>query len=130
MCILLSFIVVGIVSYSREISIRNQFISDQEFIQTNLKLRKQLSGLIHGYSKTMADLDSPLEKSIYAVKILLASPSMSAEDLQTLHLILSLLNSTSLTVPDLNAQIKSGEIDLDDEEKVRIDYYSQTEMGH
>ena len=118
--IILTCITICIISFIREKNIRNQFISDHEFLKTNLKLKQQLSGLLNGYSKKIADLDSPIEKAIYAIKSLLASPSMTAENLQTLHLILACLNSTNIMTPELINQMKAGSIEMDEEQKVYL----------
>lgn len=114
----LTLIIVSIMSYKQEKAMRYQFISDQQFLTINMKLHDQLSGLIKGYSNKIADLDSPLEKAIYGIKSLLASPSMSIEHLQTLQLILACLNSTNILTPDFDSQMRTGGIDVTDEQKV------------
>jgi hypothetical protein len=63
-------------------------------------------------------LDSPLEKAILAVKLLLASSNISTSHIRILHTILQYLNSSHLMTPDLYQQVKSGDVVMDKEQQV------------
>jgi hypothetical protein len=117
-CLFLTCIATLLLSYNLEKSMRLQFLSDRQFLNINQKLHDQLFGLLNGYSTKIADLDSPLEKAIYGIKALLASPDMSPSNLQTLQLILACLNSTNMFAPDFASQLKAGTIELPEEQRV------------
>lgn len=107
-------------SYTTEWNNRLQFLSNQQLIIFNSKLQRQLRGLEHSYSTTIADLESPLEKAIASIKLLLASPHITGSQIRILHEILVCLNSSHLMAPDLYHQVTSGEVVMDKEEEVRV----------
>jgi hypothetical protein len=106
-------------SYTTEWNNRLQFLSNQQLIIFNSKLQRQLRGLEHSYSTTIADLESPLEKAIASIKLLLASPHITGSQIRILHEILVCLNSSHLMAPDLYHQVTSGEVVMDKEEEVK-----------
>jgi hypothetical protein len=105
-------------TYTTEWNNRLQFLSNQQLIIFNSKLQKQLKGLEHTYCSKIADLESPLEKAITSIKLLLASPQISGSQIRILHEILVCLNSSHLMAPDLYHQVTSGEVVMDKEEEV------------
>ncbi|KAJ3273736.1 cAMP-specific 3',5'-cyclic phosphodiesterase 4D [Terramyces sp. JEL0728] len=105
------------IAYTIEWNNRIQFISNQNFVMMNTKLQRQLRGLESTFHSRMADLDSPLEKAILGVKLLLASPHITGTQIRTLHMILQCLNSSNLMAPDLYQQVKNGEVLMDKEQQ-------------
>ncbi|KAJ3053618.1 hypothetical protein HK102_011676, partial [Quaeritorhiza haematococci] len=113
----LACVVTAFISYDTERTFRLNYLSDQRFLTINSKLHKQLSSLQKSYTNRIADLDSPLEKAIYGLKVLMASPYVSAEHLKTLDMIMGCLNSPNLLAPDLDQQVKRGQVEVDDEQE-------------
>ncbi|KAJ3020337.1 hypothetical protein HKX48_000950 [Thoreauomyces humboldtii] len=111
--------VIAFISYDVERNLRLQYLSDQRFLSINVKLRKQLKGLQKGFESRIADLDSPLEKAIYGLRCLMANPSVGAEHLKTLTMIMSCLSLPNLLAPDLDQQVMRGQVQVDDEQEVR-----------
>ncbi|KND00117.1 uncharacterized protein SPPG_04459 [Spizellomyces punctatus DAOM BR117] len=109
--------VICFIAYDVERNLRLQYLSDQRFLSINVKLRKQLKGLQKGFESRIADLDSPLEKAIYGLRCLMASPSVGAEDLKTLNMIMACLNAPNLLAPDLDQQVKRGQVEVDAEQE-------------
>lgn len=118
----LAALVICFISYDVERNLRLQYLSDQRFLSINVKLRKQLKGLQKGYESRIADLDSPLEKAIYGLRCLMANPSVGAEHLKTLNMIMGCLSSPNLLAPDLDQQVMRGQVEVDDEQEVRLEY--------
>ncbi|KAJ3050263.1 cAMP-specific 3',5'-cyclic phosphodiesterase 4D [Rhizophlyctis rosea] len=113
----LASLVICFIAYDVERNFRMQYLSDQRFITINSKLKKQLKGLQRTYVSRIADLDSPLEKAIYGIKYLMASPYVSAEHLKTMDMVMGCLNSPNLMAPDLDQQVKRGQVEVDDEQE-------------
>lgn len=107
-------------AYTIELNNRLQFLSRQQLIIFNSKLQTQLRGLEHTYSSTIADLESPLEKAIATIKLLLASAHISGTQIRLLHEVLVCLNSSHLMTPDLYQQVTSGGVVIDKEEEVHL----------
>lgn len=110
-------------SYLNEWGQRLTFLSAQKLIIYNNKLQRQLQGLEASYTNRIADLESPLEKAIIGVKLLLTSPAITGAQIRILHDILLCLNSSNLTAPDLYKQIKTGGVLIDKEEEVSSGIY-------
>jgi hypothetical protein len=108
-------------SYLNEWGRRLTFLSSRKLIIYNHKLQKQLKGLETSYANRIADLESPLEKAINGVKLLLTSPSITGAQIRILHEILLCLNSSNLTAPDFYKQIKNGGVLINKEEKVGLE---------
>ena len=116
--VVLAMLFLCALTYITEWNNRLQFLSNQQLIIFNSKLQRQLKGLEHSYSSSIADLESPLEKAITCIKLLLASPQISGSQIRILHEILLCLNSSHLMAPDLYNQVISGEVVIDKEEEV------------
>ncbi|KAI8915225.1 hypothetical protein DFJ77DRAFT_360029 [Powellomyces hirtus] len=114
----LASLVICFIAYDVERNLRLQYLSDQRFLSINVKLRKQLKGLQKGFESRIADLDSPLEKAIYGLRCLMANPSIGAEHLKTLTMIMSCLSLPNLLAPDLDQQVMRGQVQVDDEQEV------------
>ena len=84
----------------------------------NFQMINQLQGLEISYSHNIADLDSPLEKAIMSLKALLASQTVTAEQIGILQQTLYYLNSSHLLAPDLYTQVQEGGVLLDKEQQV------------
>ncbi|KAJ3304808.1 cGMP-inhibited 3',5'-cyclic phosphodiesterase B [Kappamyces sp. JEL0829] len=105
------------IAYTMEWNSRLQFISNQKLIILNSKLQRQLKGLENTFSSRIADLESPLEKAIAGIKLLLASSHITGSQIRILHEILICLNSSHLMTPDLYNQVKNGGVVMDKEEE-------------
>lgn len=108
------------ISYIVEYTYRLHYISSYKLLIINSKLTNQLQGLENSLSTAIADLDSPLEKAIMSVKVLLASDSISSSQVRILHSILEFLNSSHLMTPDLYGQVKCGKVVMDKEQEVFV----------
>ncbi|KAI8901726.1 hypothetical protein BC833DRAFT_576414 [Globomyces pollinis-pini] len=115
--VFLATLLLCAIGYTIERNSRLQFISNQQFIIINSKLTRQLQGLETSFSTKIADLDSPLEKAILGLKLLLASPHITGAQIRTLHMILQCLNSSNLMAPNLYQQVKSGDVVIDREQQ-------------
>jgi hypothetical protein len=115
--VLIACIVLGTIAYTIEVNSRLQFLSGYKLLILNSKLVNQLKGFEDTFSTTIADLDSPLEKAILSVKLMLASPVLSCQQIRILHSILQFLNSSHLHAPDLYQQVKNGDVIMDKEEQ-------------
>ncbi|KAI8822965.1 uncharacterized protein EV422DRAFT_386421 [Fimicolochytrium jonesii] len=113
----LASLVICFIAYDTERNIRLQYLSDQRFLSINVKLRRQLKGLQKGFESRIADLDSPLEKAIYGLRALMGNPSLDAEHLKSLTMIMSCLSVPNLFAPDLDQQVKRGQVEVDDEQE-------------
>ncbi|KAJ3274443.1 cAMP-specific 3',5'-cyclic phosphodiesterase 4D [Borealophlyctis nickersoniae] len=113
----LASIVICSIAYNVERNFRMQYLSDQRFLSINIKLKKQLKGLQKSYVSRIADFDSPLEKAIWGLKWVMASPYISAEHLKTLDMVMHCLNSPNLLTPDLDQQVQRGQVEVDDEQE-------------
>jgi hypothetical protein len=116
--IVLGMLSMCLFSYLNEWGQRLTFLSSQKLIIYNHKLQKQLKGLEASYTNRIADLESPLEKAINGVKLLLTAPSITGSQIRILHDILLCLNSSNLTAPDFYKQIKNGDVQINKEEEV------------
>ena len=115
--LLVACFIVCAVSYRQERTSRLQFISNYSLMMKNSQMTTQLQGLENTFSTTLADLDSPLEKAIATLKALLASQSVTVEQIGMIQQILFYLNSSHLLTPDLYTQVQQGGVLLDKEEQ-------------
>jgi hypothetical protein len=108
------------IAYTIEWNSRLYFLSNYKLLSHNSKLRDQLQGLENTYSSRMADLNSPLEKAIMGIKLLLASSQVSTPQIRSLHTILQYLSSTHLMMPNFYQQVQRGDMVIDEEQQVLI----------
>ncbi|KAI8905346.1 hypothetical protein DFJ77DRAFT_211597 [Powellomyces hirtus] len=92
-------------TYENEVFNRSQFLAAYTLHKTNAKLLNQLKVLQKAYGRKVADLDSPLEKSVMLIRSLMADPSNSPSHLVTMGQIMTLLASSNLMTPDLENQV-------------------------
>ena len=107
------------ICYQQEKSNREQFLNSQRLNKANLKLVNQLKNLQLSYGRKALDFDSPLEKVTSLVRSLLADSSISPNQLDTLNMIINLLNASNLFAPDLDNQVKGGKLKMDIQQEVR-----------
>ncbi|KNC98796.1 uncharacterized protein SPPG_05773 [Spizellomyces punctatus DAOM BR117] len=114
LALLVSGVVASFNTYETEVFNRAQFLASYTLQKTNAKLTNQLKVLQKAYGNKVADLDSPLEKSVMLLRSMMADPSNSPAHLVTIGQILTLLASSNLLAPDLENQV--GEL-LDNEQE-------------
>ncbi|KAJ3152656.1 High affinity cAMP-specific 3',5'-cyclic phosphodiesterase 7A [Geranomyces michiganensis] len=102
-------------TYETEVYNRSQFGAAYSLHKTNAKLMNQLKVLQKAYGRKVADLDSPLEKSVMLIRSLMADPVNTPSHLMTLGQIMTLLGSSNLLTPDLENQ--AGELMDNEQEK-------------
>ncbi|KAJ3410427.1 hypothetical protein HDV05_003813 [Chytridiales sp. JEL 0842] len=114
---------------------------DTRFLTLTRNLQSQLNGLEkslllsasskfnHSSSTSLeelqtaaADLDSPLEKAMMALRSLLLDPSFPPEHQGTLELILACLSCPDLLEPDLDFQVREGQVEIDEEQRKWLFY--------
>ncbi|KAJ3288895.1 High affinity cAMP-specific 3',5'-cyclic phosphodiesterase 7A [Borealophlyctis nickersoniae] len=98
--------VVSFSTYETELFNRTQFLNAQKLKKTNAKLTQQLKTLQKGYVNKAADFDTPLEKSFFILRSLMADPALGAPHLMALAQVMQLLNSSNLLTPDLENQLE------------------------
>ncbi|KAJ3143784.1 High affinity cAMP-specific 3',5'-cyclic phosphodiesterase 7A, partial [Irineochytrium annulatum] len=108
------------ISYDLEQTLRTQYLSDSRFLSITRNLQSQLEGLERSLlaasgkdNITLADLDSPLEKAMLAVRSLLLDGRLSRDQKNVLDLVMACLSSPNLLTPDLDRQVKRGEVEMD-----------------
>jgi hypothetical protein len=106
------------IAYTIEWNSRLQYVSNHKLLAHNSKLRNQLQGLENTYSTRMADLNSPLEKAIVGIKLLLASSQITASQIRSLNTILQYLSSSHLMMPNFYQQVQRGDMVMDEEQQV------------
>ncbi|KAJ3162157.1 High affinity cAMP-specific 3',5'-cyclic phosphodiesterase 7A [Geranomyces variabilis] len=102
-------------TYETEVYNRSQFGAAYSLHKTNAKLMNQLKVLQKAYGRKVADLDSPLEKSVMLIRSLMADPVNTPSHLMTLGQVMTLLGSSNLLTPDLENQ--AGELMDNEQEK-------------
>lgn len=115
-------VLLTITSYISERTSRLNFKSSRSLLLLNSKLETQLKGLETSFVR-IPNLESPLEKAITGVKLLLTLPHTSGSQISILQDILLALNSSNLTSPDLIRQLRSGNVIMDVEEEVWYSAY-------
>ncbi|KAJ3356818.1 hypothetical protein HDU83_009630 [Entophlyctis luteolus] len=118
--------VASFVAFDIERSLRHQYLSDSRFLSITKNLQSQLDGLERSLlaaaasrnnGSPAADLSSPLERAMIAIRGLLADSQMSEEHLGVLELVMACLSSPNLLTPDLDVQVKEGNVAIDDEQE-------------
>ena len=89
------------ISYDTENNIQNQLQQCREKEQASNKILVQLQDLRLGYEAGMSNLDSPLEKSIAILSIIRTDPGLSREHFDSIGHVLTCLNSSDLTTPQI-----------------------------
>ncbi|KAJ3005307.1 High affinity cAMP-specific 3',5'-cyclic phosphodiesterase 7A, partial [Thoreauomyces humboldtii] len=113
LALVVSAVVVSFQTYETEVYYRSQFLAAYNLQKANAKLINQLKVLQKAYGKKVADLDSPLEKSVMLIRSMMADPSNTPSHLMTLGQVMTLLGSSNLLAPDLENQVQ----DLDNEQE-------------
>ncbi|KAI9346030.1 hypothetical protein DFJ73DRAFT_761398 [Zopfochytrium polystomum] len=117
-------IVTCFIAYDLERSYRIQYLSDSRFLSITRNLQSQLDGLEKSLlaasgknGLTPADLDSPLEKAMLAVRSLLLDASLQPDHKNVLDVVMACLSSPNLLTPDLDVQLREGQVAIDDEQE-------------
>ncbi|KAJ3208827.1 cAMP-specific 3',5'-cyclic phosphodiesterase 4D, partial [Dinochytrium kinnereticum] len=116
----LACIVTCSIAYDLERTLRTQYLSDSRFLSITRNLQSQLEGLERSLlaasgrqDLTPADLDSPLEKAMLAVRSLLMDPTVRRQHKNVLDVVMACLSSPNLLTPDLDLQVKRGQVEMD-----------------
>ncbi|KAJ3031521.1 UNVERIFIED_CONTAM: hypothetical protein HDU68_003057 [Siphonaria sp. JEL0065] len=118
-------IVTCCVAFDLELSLRHQYLSNSRFLSITKNLQSQLDGLERSLLMAAAsrngilsaDLSSPLERAMLAIRGMMADPLMDTEHLGVLELVMACLSSPNLLTPDLDVQVKEGNVAIDDEQE-------------
>ncbi|KAJ3063019.1 hypothetical protein HDU98_001113, partial [Podochytrium sp. JEL0797] len=117
-------IVSCFVAFDLERSLRHQYLSNSRFLSITKNLQSQLDGLERSLLAAAAsngipaaDLSSPLERAMLAIRGMMADPMMDGENLGILELVMACLSSPNLLTPDLDVQVKEGNVAIDDEQE-------------
>ncbi|KAJ3108886.1 cAMP-specific 3',5'-cyclic phosphodiesterase 4C [Phlyctochytrium bullatum] len=118
----LACIVTCSIAYDLERTLRTQYLSDSRFLSITRNLQSQLEGLEKSMllaagrqDLTPADLDSPLEKAMLAVRALLMDPTVRRQHKNVLDVVMACLSSPNLLTPDLDLQVRRGQVEMDQE---------------
>ncbi|KAJ3114020.1 hypothetical protein HK100_001822 [Physocladia obscura] len=113
------------IAFDIERNLRHQYLSNSRFLSITRNLQSQLDGLErsllaaaasrNGFST--ADLSSPLERAMLAIRGLIADASIAEEHVGVLELVMACLSSPNLLTPDLDVQVKEGNVSIDDEQE-------------
>ncbi|KAJ3326578.1 High affinity cAMP-specific 3',5'-cyclic phosphodiesterase 7A [Blyttiomyces sp. JEL0837] len=124
MALFFACIVTCFISYDQERSLRIRYLSDTRFLSITRNLQSQLDGLERSLlaasgqdGLTPADLDSPLEKAMLAVRSLLMDATVKRDHKAVLDLVMACLSSPNLLTPDLDLQLREGQVHMDDEQE-------------
>ncbi|KAI9092120.1 hypothetical protein DFS34DRAFT_310497 [Phlyctochytrium arcticum] len=99
---------------------RRMFVMSYGLRTVNEGLKIRLKGLEKQYSFQAADMDSPLEKAIGAIKSVMANPSLDAATFKHLGYVLSWLSDTDkLLIPDFGGQLSGAVVGVDQEHEVK-----------
>eukprot|EP00834_Sanchytrium_tribonematis_P004089 NODE_184_length_13742_cov_0.550539.p1 type:complete len:722 gc:universal NODE_184_length_13742_cov_0.550539:9675-7510(-) len=88
-------------SYENEYFTRSQFFHALQLQRTNKKLYQQLKNLQRKFGDNAATLNTPLEKALLMLQSVLADPSLSGAQMNTLAQALQLLQTSNLLSPEL-----------------------------
>eukprot|EP00741_Cyanophora_paradoxa_P000944 tig00000448_g912.t1 len=89
-------------------------VEREDLREMNLHLASELTALQRARKQSVVDLDSPLTKTVAALKGLTRDARLPREALSVLHAAVNgLLASGSLLVPDFNGQIAAGTLGVD-----------------
>ncbi|KAJ3294990.1 hypothetical protein HDU79_010064 [Rhizoclosmatium sp. JEL0117] len=123
--LLVACVVTCSIAFDIERSLRHQYLSNSRFLSITRNLQSQLDGLERSLlaaaaSKNgipTADLSSPLERAMMAIRGMMADPLMDEVHLGVLELVMACLSSPNLLTPDLDVQVKEGNVAIDDEQE-------------
>eukprot|EP00835_Amoeboradix_gromovi_P003845 NODE_271_length_12205_cov_0.703205.p1 type:complete len:719 gc:universal NODE_271_length_12205_cov_0.703205:5718-7874(+) len=88
-------------AYENEYFTRSQFFHALQLQRTNKKLYQQLKNLQRKFGDNAATLNTPLEKALLMMQSVLADPSLSGTQMNTLSQALQLLQTSNLLSPEL-----------------------------
>ncbi|KAJ3190824.1 hypothetical protein HK101_008336, partial [Irineochytrium annulatum] len=118
--LLLACTVTVTMAYDLERLCRTQYLSDSRFLSIARNLQTQLEGLERSLlaasgkgDVTPADLDSPLEKAMGAVRSLLMDKGLAREHRGVLDVVMACLASPNLLAPDLEGRLRRGGVEVD-----------------
>ncbi|KAJ3105149.1 cAMP-specific 3',5'-cyclic phosphodiesterase 4D [Phlyctochytrium planicorne] len=119
----LACVVTCCIAYDLERTLRHQYLSDSRFLAITRNLQSQLEGLersmlaVSGRNAevSIADLDSPLEKAMVNVRSLMMDPTVRSKHKKVLDVVMACLSSPNLLTPDLDVQVKRGEVEMSSE---------------
>jgi hypothetical protein len=127
--LLLACVLTCFIAYDLERAFRVQYLSDTRFLSITRNLQSQLDGLERSLlaaagksDLTPADLDSPLEKAMLAVRSLILDESLGGRHKAILELVMACLSSPDLLTPDLDLQVQQGQVEIDDEQEKWLFY--------
>lgn len=105
------------INYSRttERYMRNSYVTNLRLRVRNRKMEEQLAALRRDFTREEIDLDSPLEKALAKVRLLLASEHLGVNEIENVQFIATVLSSADkMLAPDLADQFeRASSVDQD-----------------
>ncbi|KAJ1559129.1 hypothetical protein HK405_011906, partial [Cladochytrium tenue] len=94
-----------IMSNDYETQQRSNFIRSRNIMSVNTKLMARIWDLSEVCTRSTVDLESPLEKTLGILSRMRLAPNLNREQVESLGVALTLLNSDNLMAPNIEEQM-------------------------